>query len=87
MTQSAEHMTSTQVIILRFMGSSPVEGSVLTAQSLEPTSDSVSLSPFASPLLMFSRSLKNKHKYIQTYIHTYNKSKSWYAWVAQSLEC
>ena len=30
-----------QVMILQFMGSSPVSGSVLTAQSLEPASDSV----------------------------------------------
>ena len=36
--------TSVQVMISRFMGSSPALGSVLTAQSLEPASDSVFLS-------------------------------------------
>ena len=38
-----------QVMISRFVGSSPVWGSVLTAQSLEPASDSVSLSLSLSP--------------------------------------
>ena len=41
---SVKHPTSTQVMISQFVGSSPVSGSVLTARSLEPTSDSVSLS-------------------------------------------
>ena len=40
----AQYTTSVQVMILRFMGSSPALGSVLTAQSLEPASDSVSSS-------------------------------------------
>ena len=34
--------TSTQVMISRFVSSSPASGSVLTAQSLEPASDTVS---------------------------------------------
>ena len=42
MVQLAKRPTSAQVMILRFMGSSPASDSVLTAQSLEPTSDSVS---------------------------------------------
>ena len=42
MAQSVERPTSAQVIISQFMSSSPVSGSVLTAQSLEPVSDSVS---------------------------------------------
>ena len=33
--QSVEHLTSVQVMILQFVGSSPTSGSVLTAQSLE----------------------------------------------------
>ena len=45
-----------QVTILRFVGSSPVSGSVLTAHSLTPVSDSVSLSFSAPPLLMLSLS-------------------------------
>ena len=39
-----ERLTSAQVMISWFMGQSPALGSVLTAQSLEPTWDSVSLS-------------------------------------------
>ena len=52
--QSVKHLTSAQVVISRFMGSSPVLGSVLTAQSLEPASDSVSPSLSAPPLLTLS---------------------------------
>ena len=40
--QLVECPTSAQVMILRFVSSSPESGSVLTAQSLEPASDSVS---------------------------------------------
>ena len=40
--QSVERLTSAQVMISWFVGSSPASGSVLTAQSLEPASDSVS---------------------------------------------
>ena len=62
--QSVECPTLSQVLISRFEGSSPASGSVLTAQSLEPVSDSVS--PFLStPFLLalcFSLSFKiNKH--------------------------
>ena len=42
--QLVKCMTSARVMISWFMSSSPVSGSVLTAQSLEPASDSVSLS-------------------------------------------
>ena len=48
--QSVGRPTSAQVMILHFMGSSPVSGSVLTARSLEPASDSVSPSLSAPPL-------------------------------------
>ena len=40
--QSVKRLTSAQVMILRSVSSSPASGSVLTAQSLEPVSDSVS---------------------------------------------
>ena len=40
--QSVEWPTSAQVMISRSVSSSPVSGSVLTARSLEPVSDSVS---------------------------------------------
>ena len=67
MAQSVEHLTSAQVMILRFMSLSPMSGSVMTAQSLEPALDSVSPSLSASPLLkLFSLSLSlskmNKQK-------------------------
>ena len=39
--QSVERPTSAQVTISRFMSSSPTSGSVLTARSLEPASESV----------------------------------------------
>ena len=52
--QSVKPPTSAQVMILWFMNSSPTSGSVLTAQSLEPASDSV------SPSLSAPLSLKNK---------------------------
>ena len=42
MGQSVKRPTLAQVIISRFAGLSPAWGSVLTAQSLEPTSHSVS---------------------------------------------
>ena len=62
--QWVKRLTSAQVMISWFMGSSPTSGSVLTAQRLEPASDSVSPSLCAPPLLTFSLSLsvslKNK---------------------------
>ena len=60
--QLVECLTSAQVMISRFMGWSPTSGSVLTGQSLEPASDSVSPSPSAPPLLEFSLSLSLKNK-------------------------
>ena len=42
MAQSVKRPTSAQVLISQFVSSSLVSGSVLTAQSLEPTSHSVS---------------------------------------------
>ena len=56
--------TWAQVMISRFAGSSPVWGSMLTAQSLEPASDSASLPfslcPFPAHTLSVSLSLKNE---------------------------
>ena len=53
--------TSAQVMISRFVSSSPVSGSVLTARSLEPASDSVSPSLSAPPRLALSHSRINKY--------------------------
>ena len=55
-------LTSAQVMISRFVGSSPASGSVLIAQSLEPASDSVSLSLCPSPAYVLSLSLSVKNK-------------------------
>ena len=67
MDQSVEHPTLAQVMILQLVSWSPASGSVLTAQSLEPASDSVS--PCLSLLMLcvsLSLSLKND---IFKYIH------------------
>ena len=58
--QSVERPTSAQVMISQSVGSSPASGSVRTAQSLEPASDSLSPSLSAPPPLMLCLSLKNK---------------------------
>ena len=60
--QSVKCLTSTPVTISWFVSSSPASDSVLTAQSLEPASDSVSPSLSAPSLLMLCLfpSLKNK---------------------------
>ena len=66
MAQSVKRPTLAQVMISQFVSSSPVLGSVLTAQGLEPVLDSVSPSLSVPPLLMrslslsLSLSLKNK---------------------------
>ena len=57
MAQSGKCPTSAQVMISWFMSSSPASGSVLTAQSLEPASDSASPSLSAPPLLTLYLSL------------------------------
>ena len=63
MAQSVKRPTSVQVMISRSVSSSPVSGSVLTAQSLEPALDSVSPSLSAPPMLVQCLSLSkiNKH--------------------------
>ena len=58
--QSVKPPTSAQVMISRFMSSSPASGSVLTAQSLEPASDSVFPPLCLYPTCALSLSVKNK---------------------------
>ena len=58
--QSVQRLTSAQVMISPFMSLSPISGSLLTAQSLEPAADSVSPSLFAPPPLVLCVCLKNK---------------------------
>ena len=50
MAQSVRRLTLAQVMVSWFMGSSPTSVSVLTAQSLEPSLDSVYPSLSAPPL-------------------------------------
>ena len=57
---SVKRPTSAQVMISRPLSSSPASGSVLTAQSLQPVSDSVSPSLSAPPLFMLCLSLSQK---------------------------
>ena len=60
--RSVKGLTSAQVMFSQFMGSRSASASVLTAQSLEPASDSVSpsLSVLSPRALCVSLSLKNK---------------------------
>ena len=61
MAQLVKCPTSAQVKISRFVNLNPVSGSMLTAQSLEPASNSVS-PPLSAPLLLsLCLSLKNKY--------------------------
>ena len=60
--RGVKHPTSAQVTISRFMGLSPALGSVLTALSLEPASDSESPSLSVPPLLTLCLSLSLKNK-------------------------
>ena len=57
MAQSVERQTSAQVMISWFVDSSLTSGSVLTARSLEPASDSVLPSLSAPRPIMHVRSL------------------------------
>ena len=56
--QLVKRPTSAQVTISQLVSSSPASGSVLTAQSLEPVSDSVSPSLSPSPVHALSLSQK-----------------------------
>ena len=58
----SKHLTWAQVVISQLMSSSPASGSVLTARSLEPASDSVSPSLSVPPLLSLSLSLSLRNK-------------------------
>ena len=59
---SVQLLVSAQVMISRFMSSSPVSGSVLIAQGLEPASDSMFPSLSAPPPLMLCLCLSLKNK-------------------------
>ena len=79
MAQSVKHLTSAQVMITRFMGSSPMSGQPhfgLCADSMEPASDSVSLS------LCPSRHHSHAH-----FLSLSKINKHWGTRVAQSVGC
>ena len=65
MAQLVKYPTSAQVMISELVGSSPASGSVLTARSPEPASDSVSPSLSAPPLLMLCLSVSQKQMNIK----------------------
>ena len=60
MAQLVKRLTSAQVMISYFVGLSPMSGSVLTAQSLEPASDSLYPSLCLSPAHARTLSLSQK---------------------------
>ena len=60
MARSVKRPTSAQVMMSQFEGPSSALGSVLTARSLEPASDSVSPSLSGPPLLTLCLSKINK---------------------------
>ena len=62
MAQLVGRLTSAHVMISQSVSSSPSSGSVLTAQSLEPASDSVSSSLSTPPPLLHALSLSIKNK-------------------------
>ena len=61
--QLVEYPTSAQVVISQSVSSSPASGSVLTAQSLEPASHSVSPSLSAPPPLTLCLRLSKMNKH------------------------
>ena len=70
MAQLVKRPTSAQVLISLFVGSSPMLGSVLTAHSLEPASDSGTPSLSAPPPLTLSLSLSKinmKKQHLKTF--------------------
>ena len=64
MAQLVEHPTSVQVMI-----SHPASGSVLTARSLEPASDSVSPSLCLSPTHAKTKTLSKLNKIKKKYVY------------------
>ena len=73
--QSVRRPTLAQVMILQFMALSLTSGSVLTAQSLEPASDSVSPSLSALPLLMLSLSHTQINKHLKNFSEGVNMAE------------
>ena len=79
--QSVKHPTSAQVTISQSVSLSPASGAMLTAQSLEPASDSVSLSPCPS-LLILCLSLTNKNKQKKFKNIFFLGAPGWLSWLS-----
>ena len=75
MAHSVKCPTLAEVMISRFVSSSPASGSMLTAQSLVPASDSVSPSLSAPPPLMLALSLSLLQKINKNIKNIYKKIK------------
>ena len=80
MAQSVERPTLAQVMISRFVSSSPASGSVLTAQSLELALHSVSPSFSAPPSPMLARSLSKIKTLKKIEGGTINKERQYKKW-------
>ena len=85
MAQSVTPPTLAQVMISQFVSSSPESVSGLTAQSLEPASDSVSLSVCPSAACSVSYIVSKVNKHLKNFFK--NRKNHWGAWVAQSVKC
>ena len=74
-----KHPTSAQVMISWFVGLSPASGSVLTARSLQPASDSVCVSLSAPRAHSLSLSLKNTQtlKKMKSNLKTHTWMRKW----------
>ena len=82
--QSIKHLTLAQVMISWFVGLSPVSGCLLTAQSLEPASDSV-FSSLSSPppthVLCLSKFNKHlKKNFLRQFLNLQNKGIFFLIW-------
>ena len=83
MAQSVKRPASAQVMISRSVGLSPMLGSVLTAQSLEPASGSVS--PFLPLPCLHSVCLKNKINIKKKKLKIRDQMCSWPCTISLSL--
>ena len=79
MAQSVKRLISAQVMISRFVSSNPILSSVLRAQSLELTSDSVSPSLSAPPPLMLCFSVSVSLSKTKKHLKSFKKNTKDYA--------
>ena len=87
MAQSVVHPTSAQVMISWSVSSSPASGSVLTAQSLEPVSDSVSPSLSDPPPFRLSFPVSKINKCLKKKLKKKKSGTKRGSWVVQWVKC